>query len=43
MPAVATQPTLYLSSSYYIDFDHPRVAQKAQQLASEHHHELGFS
>ena len=43
MPLAATEPTLYLSSSYYIDFDHPRVARKAQQLASEHHNELGLA
>lgn len=35
-----TQLTPYLLSSYYIDFDHPLVAEKAQQLASEHHIEL---
>lgn len=40
MQAKDPPPTSYLSSSYYIDFDHPRVVEKAQQFAREHGSEL---
>ena len=40
MQAAETSLTPYLLSSYYIDFDHPLVSEKAQQLAHEHHGEL---
>ena len=40
MPIVATPITSFLSSSPYIDFAHPLVAEKAQQLAREHQGEL---
>lgn len=36
-------PSAYLSSSHYIDFTHPLVANKAQQLANEHHDEFGIA
>jgi len=34
MPTTATHLKAYLSSSHYIDFAHPLIAKKAQQLAS---------
>ena len=37
------QLTPYLSLSHYIDFTHPLIAKKAQQIASEHHDELGLA
>jgi len=40
MPIADTPITSYLSSSHYIDFTHPLVAEKAQQLARKHHTEL---
>lgn len=40
MQVIVPPLTAYLSSSYYIDFDHPHVAEKAQQLAREHGGEM---
>lgn len=40
MQAAETSLTPYLLSSYYIDFDHPLVSDKAQQLARKYHGEL---
>jgi len=40
MQAADTSLTPYLSPSYYIDFEHPLVSDKAQQLARKHHGEL---
>lgn len=40
MQTVEKSLTDYLSSSYYIDFDHPLIAEKALQLAHNHHSEL---
>jgi transglutaminase-like putative cysteine protease len=40
MQAAETSLTPYLSSSYYIDFNHSLVSDKAQELARKHHGEL---
>lgn len=40
MQAADTSLTPYLSSSYYIDFNHSLVSDKAQELARKHHGEL---
>lgn len=40
MPIANTSLTPYLLSSHYLDFNHPLVAEKAQQLGREHTGEL---
>lgn len=40
MPTNDSQMTPFLSPSHHIDFEHPLIAEKAQQLAREHQGEV---
>lgn len=43
MPFIDTHLASYISPSYYINFTHPLIAEKAQQLARAHRSELDLA